>query len=127
MEPVTTVSMADHSIDIARDFSITPTRHTPGPPNRMDGFTLGIVEMHEDAPHGGEIHPNGDEFLYVISGRLSVTCEARPGETLELGPGDGCIVKKNEWHNVCVLEPAKLIHLTPGPDGDHRPVGYTPP
>jgi transposase len=54
----------------------------------MDGMTVGIVTMEHDAPHGGEVHPDGDEVLYVISGGVSVTSDSNPGETLELGPED---------------------------------------
>jgi hypothetical protein len=41
---------------------------------------------------------------------------------MELGPGQGCIVRKGEWHQVDILEKTQLLHLTPGPNGDHRPL-----
>lgn len=44
--------------------------------------------------HCGEIQPDGDEILYVISGRLRVV-------------GDP--------------EKTQLLHITPGPNGDHGP------
>jgi quercetin dioxygenase-like cupin family protein len=81
--------------------------------------------MTEDAPHGGEIHPDGDEILYVISGRLSVRTESDPDEELVLSAGQACIVPMGEWHKVSILEETQLIHITPGPNGDHRPVGAT--
>ncbi|MGB5510074.1 MAG: hypothetical protein WBM87_00025 [Woeseiaceae bacterium] len=28
--------------------------------------------MAENSPHGGEMHPDGDEVLYLISGRANV-------------------------------------------------------
>jgi hypothetical protein len=31
-------------------------------------------------------------------------------------------VPKGEWHRVHVLEKTQLIHITPGPNGDHRPL-----
>jgi len=89
---------------------------------RIDGMTAGIVTMEHNSPHGGEVHPDGDEILYVISGRLRVTGDSSPAEPLELGAGDSCIVKKGEWHNVDVLESTQLLHITPGPGGDHRPL-----
>jgi len=94
----------------------------PGAPERIDGLTVGFLTITHDAPHGGEIHPDGDEILIVISGRLRVTGESEPDAPLELGPGDACIVHKGEWHRVSVLEPAQLLHITPGPNGDHRPL-----
>jgi len=85
-------------------------------------MTIGIVTMSRDAPHGGEIHPDGDEILYVISGKLRVTGESEPNTPIEMGPGDACIVRRGEWHRVNVLEKTQLIHVTPGPNGDHRPL-----
>ena len=75
--------------------------------------------MEHSAPHGGEIHPDGDELLYVISGHLRVKGDTSPA--LELKSGDACVVKKGEWHRVDVLEKTQLIYMTPGPNGDHRP------
>ena len=50
---------------------------------------------------------DGDEILYVISGKV-------------LGTGQACIVPKGEWHRVDVLETTQLLYITPGPNGDHR-------
>ena len=85
-------------------------------------MTVGIVTMAHDAPHGGEVHPDGDEILYVISGKLRVTTESEPNAAIELCPGQACIVPKGEWHRVSVLEQTQLIHITPGPNGDYRPL-----
>ncbi len=40
----------------------------------------------------------------------------------QLGPGQACVIPKGEWHKINVLEPGQLLHLTPGPNGDHRPL-----
>ena len=77
--------------------------------------------MEGDPPHGGEVHPDGDEILYVISGLFSVTSDSNRDESLRLGPGDACIVERGEWHKVHVLEKGQLLYITPGPNGDHRP------
>ncbi|MEM1434307.1 MAG: cupin domain-containing protein [Pseudomonadota bacterium] len=117
-----TVDVGTHSLDLGRDLTITPRARQPGPPHRIDGVTLGIVTMTENAPHAGEVHPDGDELLYVISGRVRVTCDSALDAPLELGPGMACIVPRGEWHRVDILEPAELLHSTPGPNGDHRPL-----
>ena len=85
-------------------------------------MTVGIVTLAHDAPHGGEVHPDGDEIVYVISGRLRVTGESEPTTAIELGPGEACIVRKGEWHKVSVLEQTQLMHITPGPNGGYRPL-----
>ena len=83
---------------------------------------MGIVDLMHDAPHGGEVHPDGDEILVVLSGRVRIRGDSAPEDPLELGPGEACIVTRGEWHKVEVLEPTRLIHVTPGPRGDHRPL-----
>ena len=88
MKKIIPVDPSKFSFTISRDLSITAVEQKPGPPVRMDGMTVGIVTMEHDAPHGGEVHPDGDEVLYVISGGVSVTSDSNPGETLELGPED---------------------------------------
>ena len=85
-------------------------------------MTVGIITITEGAPHRGEVHPDGDEILYVVSGRLQITGESEPNAPIELHPGEACIVRKVEWHRVQVLEKTQLIHITPGPNGDHRPL-----
>lgn len=122
MDRIVPVDPSSHSFDIHRDLSVTTREHRPGPPRRIDGMTVGIVTIVEDAPHRGELHPDGDEILYVVSGRLRVTGESDPDTSLELGAGEACIVPKGEWHQVHVLEKTQLIHITPGPNGDHRPL-----
>ena len=122
MEKLTRYDATTHCFDIDRDLGIAARLIPQGMPQRMDGMTVGFITMEHDAPHGGEMHPDGDELLYVISGRLSVTCDSMPGEVIELGPGQACVVAKGEWHKVNVLENTQLVHITPGPNGDHRPL-----
>jgi mannose-6-phosphate isomerase-like protein (cupin superfamily) len=121
MKKIECVDVSQYLFDIHRDLSVSTRARKPGLPDRIDGVTVGVVRMEHDAPHGGEVHPDGDEILYVISGRLRVTGDSEPHAALELGPGQGCIVPKGEWHRVSVLEPTQLVHVTPGPRGDHRP------
>ena len=122
MSRITRVDACRRVFDIHRDLSISTRATRPGPPERIDGMTVGIVTMDHDAPHRGEVHPDGDEILYVISGRVRVTGESEPDAAIELGPGEACIVPRGEWHLVSLLERTQLLHITPGPNGDHRPL-----
>jgi quercetin dioxygenase-like cupin family protein len=122
MAKITRVDVSHDVIDIRRDLSIGTRVHRPGPPQRIEGMTMGVVEIRPEAPtpHAGEVHPDGDEILYVISGKVRVIGESDPAAAVELGPGGACIVSKGEWHRVQTLEAGQLIHITPGPNGDYR-------
>jgi quercetin dioxygenase-like cupin family protein len=74
------------------------------------------------------MHPDGDELLYLISGRVDVILE--DGGDVEtvgvehveaLQPGDAIVVPRGVWHRVDVREASHLVHVTPGPGGGHRP------
>ena len=95
---------------------------TPGrPPRRLDGFTLGAPQITGDAPHDGEMHPDGDEILFVISGAMSVRLELPDGDRhVDLAGGDALVVPQGVWHKVTMHEPGQLLHLTPGPSGEAR-------
>ena len=121
MSKITRVDVARFVLDIDRDLSVSARAGRPGPPERIDGMTVGIQVVTDDAPHDGEMHPDGDEILYVASGRMRIAGDSDPDAPIELGPGDACIVPKGEWHRLSVLEPALLVHITPGPRGEHRP------
>ena len=64
----------------------------------------------------------GDEILIVLDKRIRVTGDSEPDAPVELGPGEVCIVPQGEWHRVSVVEPARFLHVTPGPNGEHRPL-----
>lgn len=113
------VDLTSNVLDISRDMHMSVRQMEPGEPRRIDGYTLGVFATEHSAPHNGEIHPDGDEFLFVMSGRVRVIAD-NLDEPVELGVGEACIVRAGEWHRVEVLEKTQLIYLTPGPNGDHR-------
>jgi mannose-6-phosphate isomerase-like protein (cupin superfamily) len=94
-----------------------------GPPHRIDGYTVGAPIITHDLPHAGEMHPDGDELLYVVSGVFDVTLDldAAPRVT-KLRAGDALVVPRGVWHLVTMREPGQLVHITPGPGGEHRPL-----
>ena len=123
MGKIARVDVSRDVIDIRRDLSISTRVRKPGPPERIDGMTMGVVGLVPDAPapHKGEVHPDGDEILYVISGKVRVIGESDSSAAVELGAGEACIVPKGEWHRVQVIERGQLIHITAGPNGGYRP------
>jgi mannose-6-phosphate isomerase-like protein (cupin superfamily) len=97
-------------------------RTDAGPP-RIDGYTVGAPIVTQDPPHGGEMHPDGDELLYVVSGRINVSLELdAERRDVEVRPGEALVVPRGVWHLITLQEPGQLIHITPGPGGGHRPL-----
>ena len=94
-----------------------------GPPPRVDGFTIGAPRMRRNPPHAGEVHPDGDEILYLISGGVDVILEEADGDrTVSVKPGQAVVVPQGVWHRVELSEPSHLLFITPGPSGAHRPL-----
>lgn len=110
------------TVALDRDGTATPLGNRPGPPPNVDGLTIGAPLMTREPPHGGEMHPDGDELLYVISGKVTVVLEDEdPPRRVELLPGKAVIVPRDVWHRVLLAEPSQVFHITPGPGGEHRP------
>jgi mannose-6-phosphate isomerase-like protein (cupin superfamily) len=118
------IDLANSVIGLQRDGRARLVPQTPGrPPTRIDGYTVGAPVMTGPAPHAGEMHPDGDELLYLISGKISVVLEQGGAErVLEVLPGQAVIVPRGVWHRVVPNEPSQMVHITPGPGGQHRPL-----
>ncbi len=113
-----------HTVGLNRELSASLIPMRPDPPIPVDGVTIGMVTMTENAPHGGEMHPDGDEVLFLIAGRARVTLETAPIQEITMEPGDGLIVPKGVWHQVEIIEPSQIVYVTPGPGGEYRPQTY---
>ncbi len=96
----------------------------PGrPPRRIDGLAIGAPLVTSNAPHDGEVHPDGDELLYLVSGAMSLRLEYPGGDVeVELHAGQAVVVPQGVWHKLTLREPGQLLHITPGPGGDARPL-----
>lgn len=109
-----------HTIGLNRDLVASKVPEQPDPPVAVDGLTFGVATMTENSPHGGERHPDGDEVLYLISGRVRVVFIDDPIDDVDVRPGDGLVVPKGLWHRVDILEPSQIVYLTPGPNNEFR-------
>ena len=84
------------------------------PPQRIDGFTVGAPMLTGDEYHAGEVHPDGDELLYLVSGAITVRLELPGGDrTVDVAAGETLVVPKGTWHRITMREPGRLIHITP--------------
>jgi len=112
----------NQTVAITRELTAETMPARPDPAIPVDGYTFGVATMSENSPHDGEMHPDGDEVLYLISGKVRVTLEFDPVQELDMLPGDGMIVPKGIWHRVDIVEPSQIVYLTPGPGGEYRPL-----
>ena len=117
--PIMLIDVGRDILDIGRDLSVSTRQRNPGPPERIDGMSVGIVTVEGEGPHGGERHPDGDEILYVISGELTLHAD-NLDEPMRVGEGKACVIRKGEWHRVTAEIPTQIVHITPGPHGDAR-------
>jgi mannose-6-phosphate isomerase-like protein (cupin superfamily) len=115
------IDLSTCTIGLHRDGTVDVVE-SAGRPRRIDGYVVGLATVGEPR-HNGEMHPDADEILFLVSGRVAVSLELEDGEqVIELGPGDTCIVPKGTWHRVLRRESGKLLHITPGPGGEARPL-----
>jgi len=124
LKNIKSVDVTQSTFKISRDFTITesePDMHR-GAPKQFDGLNVGIITLEHNPPHNGEVHLDGDEILYVISGELCLTSDSNLNESLNLYPGDSCIISKGEWHKVSVIKTTQLLYITPGLNNQHRPL-----
>ena len=69
-----------------------------------------------------EMHPSGDEFVYLLSGSVELLLEGAAGvKSLFLrGPG-ATIVPRGVWHTAKVHAPSRMLHVTLGAGTETRP------
>jgi mannose-6-phosphate isomerase-like protein (cupin superfamily) len=115
-------SPMEKSVAVSNDFTVKLIEERPDPPLPVSGATFGVATMSENSPHNGEMHPDGDEVLYLISGRVRVVFPDDPIEDIDVNPGDGLVVPRGIWHRVDILEPCQIVYLTPGPNNEYRPL-----
>ncbi len=83
-----------------------------------DGRMLSLIAMERDWTNW-ERHPNGDEVIWMVSGRARFITEGHGA--VEIATGDGVVMPKGEWHTADVLEVGQAVFLTEGAGTEHRP------
>ena len=70
-----------------------------------------------------EMHPAGDEIIYLLSGAMDLHLQDAAGErVIELRPGAACVVPRGIWHRAIVHAPSDALYITRGAGTQHRPV-----
>ena len=114
--------MSASGVSLLRDGRSEVTRAHAGPERGVDGFMVAAPVLTRNPPHGGEMHPDGDEFIYLLSGRFDLIAGEDGAETVTpMAPGQAVIIPKGVWHRLEIREPCHIVVMTPGPGGEHRP------
>lgn len=95
------------------------------PPSALAAFDKGWLMSEfaftEDWP-SWEMHPHGDEIVYLLSGALDLLLEREGGvETIVLEGSGAVVVPRGVWHTARVRMPSRMLHLTRGEGTEHRP------
>lgn len=64
-----------------------------------------------------EIHPKGDELVYLVSGETDFVLHNPDGEDQVVrvsAPGDYVIVPKDTWHTAVPVTDTRCLFVTPG-------------
>jgi len=98
----------------------------------LDGNEGRLVMIGSSTTSWGfwERHPAGAELVVVLSGRITLTQQFRPGsgsvepteQRISLSPGEAAINPPGIWHTSDVIEPSgQVLFITPGIGTEHRP------
>lgn len=87
-----------------------------------DGWLISEYVFERDWP-SWEMHPNADEFVYLLSGAASLHLD-EPGGTrvVELVGNGAIVVPRGVWHTAKVTAPCRMLHVTRGAGTETRPV-----
>lgn len=88
------------------------------------GWLISEFEFSADWPNW-EMHPEADEFVYLLSGAVEMHLEQRDGSVskLVLAGSAAVVVPRGLWHTAKLLSgPSRMLHVTRGAGTQHRPV-----
>lgn len=69
-----------------------------------------------------EMHPEGDEFVYLLSGAAVLLLEHPDGlREVPLQGRAAVVVPRGVWHTAKVSRPARMLFVTLGQGTQHRP------
>ena len=84
------------------------------------GWLVSEFECASDWPNW-EMHPSGDEFVYLLSGAVDLLLEQADGtRTVPLRGSGAVVVPRGVWHTARVLAPSRMLHITLGSGTQHR-------
>lgn len=95
------------------------------PPSELDAFGKGWLvsefSFTQDWP-SWEMHPHGDEFVYLLAGSVELLLERDSGvESIVLEGSGAVVVPRGVWHTAKVRAPSRMLHVTRGEGTENRP------
>lgn len=70
-----------------------------------------------------EMHPQADEFVYLLSGQAQLHLEHESGvEIIGLSGSGAVLVPRGRWHTAKITIPSRILHITLGVGTQTRPV-----
>ena len=93
-----------------------------------DGWLVAVYDMHASMD-SYEMHPEGDELHYIVSGAMDLMLLNDDGtETkVPMTAGTSAAVTRGVWHRFIVHEPARGLAMTVGRGTQHHSVNPPPP
>ena len=86
-----------------------------------DGWLVLCTHHTQDWIHW-EVHPAGDELVYLLSGAVDLILEGQDGDrVVELRNRGGYRVPRGVWHTAKVYEPSDMLFITAGAGTQNRP------
>ena len=90
----------------------------------VDGFGRGwLVSEFECASDWSnwEMHPEADEFVYLLSGEATMLLELPQGvQEVPMSGRAAVVVPKGTWHTAKVSVPSRMLFVTMGHGTQHR-------
>lgn len=109
-----------------RDFWTQLMSGTPADPGigtlmaSEHGRLLSVLIMDADWANW-EMHPAGDEILFMLDGRATFLLELADGvREIELIPGRALVMPRGVWHTAKVSRLARLLAITAGHGTQHK-------
>jgi mannose-6-phosphate isomerase-like protein (cupin superfamily) len=94
----------------------------PSRPELAQGRLLWTSAQVRDSANW-EMHPQGEEVIYLLSGAIDLVVLAGDSErSITLRPNAACIVPRGVWHRFIVQKPANVLAITPSLGTQQRPV-----
>ena len=85
------------------------------------GRLLSALSMGADWTNW-EMHPAGDEILFMLEGKAAFVLELPDGlKKIDLNAGRLLVIPKGVWHTAKVSEASRLLAITAGQGTQHRP------